>query len=127
MKMKSFLLMIAIVFSLSLSSFGSDQVFKLKILKKEERELFGGLGSSNGPIGCALNFYISEKPVSSLTFHCGSLEKFKEDWLYIFSRSGEYWACPKNQYIKEDCLKCTECAQKIELIRSKSLSLKLET
>lgn len=112
---KFFFLSLILFFSSSV--FGIEQSYKLKIIKKEERELFGGLGPSTGPLGCAFNLYISEKPVSSLTFKCGAIDKFKEDWLYVYSQADTFWVCPKKSFTKDDCLKCPECNLKIDLIK----------
>ncbi len=113
--------LLLLILFFSSAGFTSEQSYKLRIIKKEERELFGGLGPSTSSLGCAFNLYINENPVSSLTFKCGAIDKFKEDWLYVYSKADIFWVCPKKSFSKDDCLKCLECNLKIDLIKKMSM------
>ena len=79
---------------------------KIKILKKWDHELYGGLGESSGAIGCSSDLFIEEH--SSLSFRCGTTGKFQE-WVYVFAKGDRLHVCPTENFDTWNCLRCYEC------------------
>ncbi len=117
MKIKNILFIFGLLALTTLVTFAqiAPLSYQIKILKKEERELFGGLGKSNAPSGCSFNIFIMTD--SSLSFPCGNMKDFAGDWIYIFYQENIYYVCPQRDYSKSKCLVCSECKFKVSEIK----------
>lgn len=90
-------------------------VAKVKILERNDHELYGGLGNQSGPIGCSSDLFV--EPNSSLSFRCGTTDGFG-DWIHVFSSSNTTYVCPDNVFSNDRCLECQECSTKIDRLKA---------
>lgn len=113
--MTKYFTFISILLFINLSCTGNSTQFKykLKVLKKEEG--FIGCFGDNCKATCSQSLFIMED--SSLSFPCDAktkVNKFTENYMYVFLAGQDYFVCPIKSYLKEDCIICPECSFKVD-------------
>ena len=87
----------------------ADTLATIQVGSVQEREIYGGLGESTGPIGAVTEFMEPEHSTPFLTLGGSHAGLFQTDYIYVVRKGRGMMICADAAGTDSGCVPCSEC------------------